>query len=606
MIDFDNELQLLFKKYQLVLNDSVSVYEKEILKIWNNIPPGKKIALWGAGEHTNELFMLIDGVKADQLVCLIEKNTALHGTTLFGLPIYPPDYLTEGIVDSVVVSSFTYRNELLKELAEKYHNCEAVDLYRNVEAFYNYPFYSMKRFTYFSDMYYLRKMYESCDQSFEKEHYLHELIIRYLSQKDFVHADKYIKEYIQNGYSKAHDYSKFLGELNELLFSIKSTLKAKTNKDILLLIVDSLRQKDITTGTMPFTMSLSDHGISFEQAFSTSTYTRACYISMFTGKLIIDDKRYEKKEIYLSESELLCKLSSQGYLIRQFGGIPIENDILQDKMRFTYQESIEHSTGPNVAKDARPLEPVSNILWRYLCDATKQVNSPTFSVVHIMETHFPFICSYHERKINVFNSPYHYYLDQIAINFEETISQHLECIKYIDEQFKYYFEFLSDETIQIICGDHGTGLGGDIPPGHMITWHEDVIHVPLIIYGRDLLPQRNAQLFGMNRFGEQLLYILESGTIKDINMPFIQVQRDAVYNKDWRQNKTMVDAVGKYMQAFKVIRTKTDKYVLYEDGREEYYKLPDETNNLIHNERYQRTINQIRKQIKNSHFPNKN
>ena len=56
-------------------------------------------------------------------------------------------------------------------------------------------------------------------------------------------------------------------------------------------------------------------------------------------------------------------------------------------------------------------------------------------------------------------------------------------------------------------------------------------------------------------------------------------------------------------RAFKCFRTKTEKYVVYYDGTEEFYILPNEEQNLINDIKYKERIEEIKKKINNK-LPN--
>lgn len=60
---------------------------------------------------------------------------------------------------------------------------------------------------------------------------------------------------------------------------------------------------------------------------------------------------------------------------------------------------------------------------------------------------------------------------------------------------------------------------------------------------------------------------------------------------------------GKYIKAFKIIRTLNEEYIIFEDGVEEYYKIYDENINLVENEEYIQRIEYFRKINKINKFP---
>ena len=58
-------------------------------------------------------------------------------------------------------------------------------------------------------------------------------------------------------------------------------------------------------------------------------------------------------------------------------------------------------------------------------------------------------------------------------------------------------------------------------------------------------------------------------------------------------------------RAFKCFRSETEKYVVYYDGTEEFYILPNEDNNLIGDIKYKKRVEEIKLMV-NSKLPNFN
>lgn len=84
--------------------------------------------------------------------------------------------------------------------------------------------------------------------------------------------------------------------------------------------------------------------------------------------------------------------------------------------------------------------------------------------------------------------------EQITIE-EDGITQDLyDCsIAYLDNQLQRILDTLDeegilDDTILILTADHGEGLGNHGTWGHGLLY-EDTIHIPLIMWGPDILPQ---------------------------------------------------------------------------------------------------------------------
>jgi glycosyltransferase involved in cell wall biosynthesis len=76
---------------------------------------GRRVLVYGAGEHTGALFRLTDLAEAP-LVALADRDPALQGERQFGLEVVAPERIAELAPDVVLVSSAAAEAEILREL----------------------------------------------------------------------------------------------------------------------------------------------------------------------------------------------------------------------------------------------------------------------------------------------------------------------------------------------------------------------------------------------------------------------------------------------------------------------------------------------------------
>ena len=85
---------------------------------------------------------------------------------------------------------------------------------------------------------------------------------------------------------------------------------------------------------------------------------------------------------------------------------------------------------------------------------------------------------------------------------------------------------------------------------------------------------------------------------------YIKVERTAIYNESLKIRYSILNKERKkYIQAFRVIRTNCEKYIVFADGTEEFYLINDETKNLINDDTYLKEINKMRDLNKKQYFP---
>ena len=96
---------------------------------------GGKLAVFGAGFHTRELFRRTNILQAP-IVALVDSDPAKHGSDLAGLTVQSPSALTEARPAMILVSSYAFQDEIAGGLAplEK-EGVRVVRLYGDVQAY---------------------------------------------------------------------------------------------------------------------------------------------------------------------------------------------------------------------------------------------------------------------------------------------------------------------------------------------------------------------------------------------------------------------------------------------------------------------------------------
>lgn len=588
-MNYNQHLNDLMTKYNLKsAYCETTIVEHQIMN-YIKVNCKEQILIVGTGKQLRHIEPLINN--PEKYVLVIESNK---------------DRLTDILINSysrkknIYYCSIFEENSFKENIIDNFPQMNWIDLAINV---YNLPINDIgvflhdnyNSFKWQYDLFLVKTMYELSTNKVEIEFFLKELIVKYLTIKDFINAKMYIQEFIDIVIDKKNHYKNFLSELNSLLSELKSSVKKRKNSDVSLLMIDSFRYKSFEENKdkIPFIKKLSEKGINFSDAFSGTTYTVQSIKSVLTGKKTIDDRLYESTKVDFAKS-IFQHFSSKGYNCFHFGG----------KQFFSEGSPISTTIYPTL------LQPMTSILWDYIiCLANEK--KPTFSLVHLCgELHTPILSSQH-KEIGKIRDLFWYYKSKNELEkkqvLEDMFQRLEEAMEYLDKQLRFYFDFFPPNISMAIFGDHGEQIGEYNQLDSMFTWYEETIKIPLILYNKqNHIHQNQDNLFSMVDFKDMFINFMDLNNVVIPICDYIQVQRDPVYNKSMRSDNIFINGVGeKFFKGFKVIRGKNDKFIIYEDGTEEYYLIENEEVNLINEAKFQTRIEEMRG-IVNKDFPNFN
>jgi hypothetical protein len=233
-------------------------------------------------------------------------------------------------------------------------------------------------------------------------------------------------------------------------------------------------------------------------------------------------------------------------------------------------------------------------------------DTKTLSILHLFyETHDPHVCGWHSKQ-----PVHHLFYEYLGhpnpgISVADYKRQFLEALAYLDAQLEFYFDLLPQRMVKVIFSDHGQAAEQILQQaedvGALLSWHDDRIHVVLMVQAPGVTGFTHEPLFSMLDLGQMVLGAV-AGNLAIGERDYVPIQFDPIYNKTIRAIFASVGA-EKYACAFKALRGPRDKYVLYDSGREEYYLLPDEKTNLIESKDLQSDIATIKAQMPNTTFP---
>ncbi|MFO7848889.1 MAG: sulfotransferase [Spirochaetia bacterium] len=122
------------------------------------VPHSDKIALYGAGEHSERLLEFILGNTDLDIAFVTDGNSSLWGGELEGLEIFPPEKIIQDNIDTVIVSSFAHQSQMERYLREELaFRGKIVSIYDTERDFF--PFYMNVPHTYERQEYMVKSLY---------------------------------------------------------------------------------------------------------------------------------------------------------------------------------------------------------------------------------------------------------------------------------------------------------------------------------------------------------------------------------------------------------------------------------------------------------------
>jgi hypothetical protein len=305
--------------------------------------------------------------------------------------------------------------------------------------------------------------------------------------------------------------------------------------NIILLVLDSVRgdrftrQEEFNLST-PTLNELAEEGISFENAYSTGSWTIPAHGSLFTGKLPREHGAHAKHKYFDAEPEttLAGKLSSKGYntvgfstnpwISDEFGftsgfdefyelrsSLPFSDDETDPRDEFSdpsIQEVFHWILLGNPIKRAAngiyakyfqqlPYAPADRMNEEILSWLSNSSEEPFFLFANYMDAHEPYLIRDNyiregaEISENVLDFDWNlncYNNIPKKRNYEKIRDIYDSSISYLDYNLEKLINGVDlENTLLVIAGDHGQALGENDYWGHGTHLSECLVHVPLIV-----------------------------------------------------------------------------------------------------------------------------
>ncbi|THF80789.1 sulfatase-like hydrolase/transferase [Cohnella fermenti] len=574
-----------YLKYIAVTNGleytNKSYYVKYLYRYLKFEGKHQKVAIWGGSEHTQRIFASLENLNINLIVDPDYQNLDPIG----GIEVKSVNALIEEAPDVVLISSYEDRQRIKEYIRTNFSNIDCLDIYDIFEGVVEFkePFHSWLQ-TRYQPYIEMKMLVSQINQpGLEKKilQYTYcQLLAFLLHIKDFERFEMYVHRYEMVDKEDARRFLKIIDEIKDMLHNANKRAANRTTKDLLLFVIDSLRYEDVDK--LSYLKDLRQHSIQFNRAYSVSTYTSASYRGMFSETLH-DGNDYSYKEIDGSTSSLLSWLNDHNYKTFTHGGVKISG--VENFINVAYPGNIMH--------------PMTFRWWDAFCQLV-DCEDPQAHIINISEAHFPFMCCNDSPTLNLTYNVYYSYNDPTR-DVSGSIRQLDESISFINHQLNRISQYFASNTTLVFCSDHGTKVGG--PVGHVVTCEEDIIHVPLIINSPNTEPEIITSLFSLKRLCDLIKGLLQDNQIEEeLFSDHVVVERGPIYFEMYSNDPNFSANAGSWMKAFKMVRNDSFKYILFQDGEEWFFNLPNEKNNEINNVEYLGALEDLRKKV-SDYFP---
>lgn len=584
-MDIDLELNRIIVKYGLnVCYPEWTQYFQalEFIKdLFSEIPEKTTVAIRGAGKHTVELLKVINELGIKNKVSFIvdydEKCKKIDG-----IRVITPEEAKSYKIDVYIVSSYRFGLEMEVQLwntvGEQTKIINLYDYFRKKGLNLNTEFYNID-FPYitYPDIYCCKNKYRYASNAEEQKVQLQILIFQCIEIRDFISSKEYIDEYIRAGFDDGK-YQEAWNSIEKFLKDIEKRICARKCKDIIINWIDAVEYSGL--GEMEYINEICRQGLVFDNAFTPIPWTHTTMASMFLEKLPIEGKTYLFKDKYTStNSPFLKVLEMEEYAFKYiaYPGL-YENDYMKEHI-WQYQKSYKKIVCSN-----RTIGCSTRLQWMAVKERMEQDKAVCLLVHNLAETHDPFMSTRLEG------------MSMDLTGGADNIERRTICRKYLDEQLRYYSRFNGKNVVNVYMTDHGRATR---------AYTDDRSKVLMALSGNISRAGHEDRIYSHLYFNRVIQYIIHP-TPKNYDNIFCEyafLENLDIYNSgfvNWLQNivseseeKIKKMGLSRYFQ-YRAIRTKTDLYVRYANGKELYFVLPDDNKNLIEDEKYQNRIEELK------------
>lgn len=540
-----------------------------------------KVAIFGNGEHTRML--MVDYIyELKNIQYIIDNNGKQSGHE--GYKIISEKELELYGIDGVIISSVTYRKEMVERIQSNHIEIDYLDLYEKFEEQGIYLNTAYYRYWYPANHYFeingLRREIKRFKDNAKKENIYLQLLRKYIEIKDFRLAGSCIRQ-INEIYNKT-EYREIENEIEELY---QMELKAATEiheNNVLVICMDGLRRKDYIAGLLPKLKIYCDNNITFfSNVYACSTSTYESLIPAFSENDNLQTNYFESNEV----EEEKCRF--------------IQEAKAQRRQIYFYTDSTIYIKSESIQRNNNYLT-VAEKIWYFLLDAMNEQNGLFY--LHILgESHFPYVNPYTVNDLVARGSHIMFdYLSRLGgeIRTDYTGQQH-DSLHYLDDTLAPFIKRLA--TRFVLFADHGNILLEQHQELENIcatkfSYHEDLLQIPLLIKSPEQCVCRDNSLVSLMSINDIIISLMRKEKFQPRHHTFIKTERSAIYNLDF-QYLYKKAGKDKELMAFEAFIFESGyKLVIYSDGSVQVF-MTDDDSEIEDIEKKQELLNQVQNYI---------
>ena len=404
--------------------------------------------------------------------------------------------------------------------------------------------------------------------------------------------------------------------------------------NVILITIDCLRADYLSCygykrKTTPFIDFLAREGLCFENAFANGPFTAASFLSILASAYPLDFK----DQLPLPEDAILISeiLKNKGIKTAAIHSNPYLSSFYGYNRGWDYFRDFLHVNSKNGIEKIQKGKKIKYLIKKFLPKRVVELHfflkhllgkyktgyenaetitnhaiqwldnkkSPFFLWLHYMDLHEPYSIlnmnikrKYSEdiSRLSQMKLLAKQYIEQEDI--KDIVNIYDDKLSYLDKYLEQLFYFLKNKgllknTIMILTSDHGQEFFDHGQFGHHARFYDEILHIPLILFGPEIKKQRNRNLVSHLDIAPTVLYFY--------NIPIPKEYRghNLILNhaNDYIISEAAHNEKGVYIQSHKIfpsnfmtyaIRTKNWKYIHQEKECELYdlRKDPKEEHNI--------------------------
>lgn len=487
MNEYDVRITELSEKYCVPVKSinqeygHFEVYLNRMIELLSEGNSSDKCVIWGAGDYTKRI--LADRrIDRGKIAYIVDIQEGLWGQKIEEIEICSPQALLKVTIKRIIICI-----ENASTMEKVKQQVELLGIKAKIDSFHLYengmPCYVMfnRNIEVFKQKYlFLHQV------GIEQKQALECLIAEYLCLRDFKYTIQYIDTYIEM-YHDNQGYMKLKEGINQILYEIRTQLKARKEKDVLFILYDNLGSKHLNRDC-PYLNELRMSGLSYSNAYAPSIHTLESMCASHYKEMTFQKSSYHEEIGNLKSeergdrtSQIIESMGEKGYEVGYFGSAYTIESIgrrkfhkINEKLRYTGQ-----------------------VFWNSIIELCVSTDKQFHYIYTSNGTHRPYLAGNHDVATKEFELTYpgQVYDEFIEKSVKpETERQKIlnkryrEAMEYIDELSEFYISMLPSQTIKIITADHARNIDVACIASHEENFlaHSACYHVPLIVHGREI------------------------------------------------------------------------------------------------------------------------